>query len=450
MEVFVNHCDSYDPARIRTSLERCASLFDTAIAPGQTVIMKPNWLAASHKYQPDEWRSVITNPEVITVLQMVLERLRGNGKVVLTDGPQTDSSWDGIMARMQPQIWIDMGREAGVEVEILDLRDDAWVTKGDVNIERRTLPGDPKGSTVCDLGERSEFVGHRRSRRGYYGADYDPAETNRVHSHGHHQYKVSRTVIEGDVFINLPKMKTHKKAGITCSLKNLVGINTYKNWLPHHSEGTPDEGGDAFPETTAKNKLEATVTAGFKAVLLRLPWLGRLMIPVKAAGKHVFGATSEVIRSGNWYGNDTLWRMVLDLNKILLYAEPDGTLRPDRPESRKRYLSIVDGIIAGEGNGPEAPTPKQCGVLVAGANPAAVDAVCAHLMGFDWRAIPCVRQVFEVEQLRVCDFQYQDIVINSSDAALSGPLSESPGNREISFKPHFGWTGHVEAHRAGG
>jgi hypothetical protein len=44
--------------------------------------------------------------------------------------------------------------------------------------------------------------------------------------------------------------------------------------------------------------------------------------------KKILGETGKVIRSGNWHGNDTIWRMILDLNKILLYGNPDGTMRP--------------------------------------------------------------------------------------------------------------------------
>ena len=45
----------------------------------------------------------------------------------------------------------------------------------------------------------------------------------------------------------------------------------------------------------------------------------------------------------------------------------------------------IDGIIAGQGNGPEAPDPIHTGVLIAGANPLAVDAAAAKMMGFDCR-----------------------------------------------------------------
>jgi len=46
-------------------------------------------------------------------------------------------------------------------------------------------------------------------------------------------------------------------------------------------------------------------------------------------------------------------------------------------------LIVVDGITAMEGNGPVIGTPRDLGVIVAGLNPVAVDAVCAGIMGFD-------------------------------------------------------------------
>ena len=286
MKVHVEPCKEYDAAAIDAALERCAAVFDSTIRKGDRVVLKPNWIAQSHKYEPDVWECVITHPALITgVLRRVLHALDGEGRVVITDGPQTDTSWDALMRRMEPEKWIRMGHEAGIEVSIVDLREDAWETRGDVNVKRMKLPGDPAGSTVCDLGAQSEFDGHQPTQKGYYGADYDTAETNEAHSNGHHRYRVSRTVIDSDVLVNIPKLKTHKKAGITCSLKNLVGINTYKNWLPHHNEGTPAQGGDQFPCDTKKSRLEATLSRGFKSILLKMPWLGRAFIPLKAIGK---------------------------------------------------------------------------------------------------------------------------------------------------------------------
>src|SRR5439155_6247478 len=118
----------------------------------------------------------------------------------------------------------------------------------------------------------------------------------------------------------------------------------------------------------------------------------------------------------NWWGNDTIWRMVVDLNKILRFANLDGSLREGPP---KRYLSIVDGVLAGEGNGPMAPDPKPAGLLAAGFNPAAVDWVCARLMGFDPDRIPHIRESFRQEELPVAAFGPEVIELSSNDPGIT-------------------------------
>ena len=57
--------------------------------------------------------------------------------------------------------------------------------------------------------------------------------------------------IDADVVVNVPKLKTHKKAGITGALKNLVGINGHKAFLPHHRKGGSLDGGDAYAGRSA-------------------------------------------------------------------------------------------------------------------------------------------------------------------------------------------------------
>jgi uncharacterized protein (DUF362 family) len=52
-----------------------------------------------------------------------------------------------------------------------------------------------------------------------------------------------------------------------------------------------------------------------------------------------------------------------------------------------RAFAIVDGIVGMEGNGPIQGTPRQAGVVVAGASPVAVDATCCRIMDLDPRRI---------------------------------------------------------------
>ena len=446
-KVLIERCSSYDPEALSTALGKFARLFDTIVRPGDRVVLKPNWIAPHHRYRHDEWESVITHPSFISaVLREVVQRLDRRGSVIITDGPQTDSSFASIMSHMAVEDWQRIAAQHGIDFAVLDLRDMEWREVGDVIFDRRKLPGDPLGSVEFNLGDFSNFHGHSPSSRGYYGADYDIAETTAAHTNGNHRYRVSRTVISADLFINLPKLKTHKKAGVTCSLKNLVGINTYKNFLPHHTEGTPMMGGDQFPSDSWGSTSEVLLLERFKRLLLRYKRYGRVFIPLKRAGRLIFGETKQKIRSGNWYGNDTLWRMILDLNALLLYGKPDGAFREPAFTEQKRYLSIIDGVIAGEGNGPEAPDPFPAGVILGGLNPLSVDCAAVKLMGFDYQKIPSLKHGFDARHFPLCDCTYNEIdVASTSLAEFNGRLLDVPSSACFHFRPHFGWRGHIEA-----
>jgi hypothetical protein len=340
----------------------------------------------------------------------------------------------------------DFYRGAGLELELVDLRKEQWTNRDEVIVERRPLAGDPGGYTAFDLAERSEFHGHHGEGR-YYGADYDEGELNRHHTGGRHEYLLSGSTVACDVFINLPKLKTHKKAGITVNLKNLVGVNGDKNWLPHHTIGSPRNGGDQFPNASWKHSIEHFGAATLRRLALSAPGVGTWMLRrARKAGKKVFGDTTKVIRSGNWYGNDTTWRMCLDLNKLVLYGNPDGSLREARPENRKTFLSFVDGIIGGQGDGPMDPDPLESGVVLFGANPAAVDAAAAALLGFDIEKIPIVEHAFATRGFPLADFPWREVTCRSNHEAWNRPAAELAGSSDtLAVRPHFGWIGHIEA-----
>lgn len=431
----------YDEAELERALPDSA--FDQ-IRPHDRVVLKPNWVLESHHYRRDEWDYVITHPAVITaVLRKVIARLHGTGSIAILDGPTTEASFQRLISRYPVARWQQLAIAAAVPLEIIDLRDWEWTVRNDVVVDRRRRPGDPRGKTEVTLrGEASEFFGHQKSKRGYYGADYDRSETNRAHDGRINLYSVSRTALEADVFVNLPKLKTHRKAGITCCLKNLVGINTYKNFLPHHSEGGPAEGGDQFPTDAVSSRIESSLMGFVKQRLLTNVTLARTIAPLRSVGLRVFGDTREVTRSGNWYGNDTIWRMILDLNKVLFYANPDGTLREGSISGAKRFIGVVDAVLAGQGHGPLAPDPIRMGYLAVGTNPVAIDAACAVLMGFDPRRIPAIARSFEIRNYRICDFAFDDIVVRYAGAAVG--LDDIPRDWVVPFEPQAGWKGHVE------
>jgi uncharacterized protein (DUF362 family) len=419
------------------------------IRPGETVLLKPNLIKESHPRDPNGWRYVLTHGSILrAVADYVFKALEGRGTVVIADAPQTDSSFEAMVRLLGLDRIRDFYRLHGLDVELVDLRREEWRNSGGVIVERRRLPGDPRGIVAIDLGGASAFQGHKGAGR-YYGADYDEAEVNSHHTGGRHEYLLAGSAIGADVVFNLPKLKTHKKAGITVSLKNLVGITADKNWLPHHTEGSPEDGGDEYPYRDLKHRSERFLVAQLRRLTIRLPRLGsRLYLLTRRFGIRVYGDTEEVIRSGNWWGNDTVWRMCLDLNVALSYGNPDGTLRDPSPVNRKRQYVLVDGIIAGQGRGPMNPDPVPAGIVVFGANPPSVDAACAYLIGFDPEKIPIVREAFRVRPYGLAEWSWRDVHLVSDRPEWNGPLSEIPAASTFRFEPHFGWKEHIERDKA--
>jgi uncharacterized protein (DUF362 family) len=406
------------------------------IRPGDHIVLKPNWVKEHDERHPGpgHWEHVITHPTVIEAAVMwAAPRLQGKGRITLCDAPQTDSSFATLRDYCQLDALLQRCRAAHPELDIqlLDLRPEEWHAVDGVTVSQTALPGDPAGSSHVCLNEQSEFIGYHGLGR-LYGASYDMAETNARHQETRHEYLLCRTPMDADVLINLPKLKTHKKVGLTCALKNMVGINSNKNWLPHHTEGTPDTGGDQFPSSSVKAKLEHSWMGSIKRILFGKRLLSRLFVPVKKLGRIVFGDTQNTIRSGNWQGNDTCWRMVLDLNKCLFHYDGSGSPRA-KP---LRYLAIADAIIAGEGNGPMSPDPKPIGTLLASTSPLALDTVAACLMGFDPQKLRLLAKAYEIDRLPLANFQASEIRVVT--AAGEKGIEELPNHR---FVPHFGWRG---------
>lgn len=414
------------------------------IKPGDEVVLKPNWVKEHDERRPGpgQWEHVVTHPSVIEgVVAWAAPKLQGRGGITVCDAPQTDSSFATLGKYCGLGALVDRcrARWPGLKIQMLDLRPEEWRTIDGITVGRTDLPGDPKGATRVSLDEDSEFVGFR-GLENLYGASYDMAETREHHRGATHEYLLCRTPMEADVVINIPKLKCHKKVGLTAALKNLVGINANKNWLPHHTEGTPAQGGDQFPAAGVKARLEHAWMGRVKQVLSGRNFLSRLFVPLKKLGRLVFGDTQKTVRSGNWHGNDTCWRMVVDLNKCLFHFDGSG-----RPRTRPlRYLAVVDAIIAGEGNGPMAPDAKPCGAIVAGTNPLAVDSVCCALMGFDWRKVKMLVGGFKAERKGIASFQHDEIRVVSNDPGRQRPLRDYRREDGFSFKPHFGWVGAVE------
>lgn len=404
------------------------------------IVVKPNWVEESHVLKKEIWEPVITNPDVIIcLLECLVERIVGEATICVCDAPSTYVNFGAILERgdFSKRFAGLAAKYPNIKFELLDLRREVWITKEDVVVERRPNPEDPRGYVKVNLGKDSLFYRHVGEGR-FYGADYDSAVVNSHHYGEIQEYLIAGTPIACDLFINVPKMKTHKKTGITCCLKNLVGINGDKNWLPHYTEGSPDSHGDEFPRRSFKNRVESGAKQAGTKIALNVPILGTWIYrKMRNVGKQVLGDSETVIRNGNWSGNDTCWRMALDLNRALLYGNSDGSWR-DRFQP-KAYLAIVDGIVGGQGNGPLCPDSAQSNVLVSGTNPAEIDAVVAKLMGFNPNKIPIIMHSFEAHRWPISTKNMEDITVFDGREGCEVGLDELSPAVEGGFVPHFGW-----------
>jgi uncharacterized protein (DUF362 family) len=421
--------------------------FGGIVRPGDRVLIKPNWVMHKHE-RNDSWEQVITHGAVLRpVIDYVQLALQGVGTIAIGDGPMLSCDFSEVRRR----VGIDEIRQyyaslrGLANLELLDLRSVFHETQDAVIVRRHPLPGDPRGGVVVDLARNSELYNFRGEGR-YYGADYDTDEVNRHHRGDLHEYQLSRTAIEADVIIDVPKLKTHHKVGVTLALKGVVGLNCGRNWLPHRTQGTPQQGGDQFHRSGLRQRAEVAIVTTFEKGSLQFPrTVPKVYRFAKRIGRHVFGHSHETIRGGGWHGNDTLWRMVLDINRALTYADPTGRVcfKP------KKRLCVVDGIVAGEGMGPISPDPLPCGVVLAGQNPVAVDVAGAELMGFDYMQIPQLAHAFEPHPLPLVEFAANEIAIRSNVAAWIGSLSDLRDVNPFTFEAPLGWNDYVERARVG-
>ncbi len=208
------------------------------VRPGQSVLLKPNMLAGK---TPD--RAVTTHP---AILRAVIRQVRAaGGQVAVGDSPGVGSP-----------------RQVAARCGLLQVIEE-------------------EGATFAPFSESVKV---------------------RVGTGTFHELELARDILDAEVIINLPKLKTHQMMGLTCGVKNLFGA-----------------------------------VVGMRKVRLHL----------QAGSDKAFFAL-----------------MLLELAERVAPA-----------------LTIVDAVVAMEGDGPGSGDPVQVGALLAGTSPIAVDTVAAALLG---------------------------------------------------------------------
>jgi uncharacterized protein (DUF362 family)/Pyruvate/2-oxoacid:ferredoxin oxidoreductase delta subunit len=240
--VSIVKCAGYAKEEIRSALERLLEPFGgigAFVKPGQRVLLKPNLLSAK-----DPLRAVTTHPNLV---EAVAEEVRNAGAV-----PFAGDSPGGAIRGIK-RIWANTGMEEMAKRAGLEL----------VNFEASGSKG-------------IEF--------------------------GRYTFYISKPVLDADVIINLPKLKTHSLTLLTCAVKNMFGVMPgFRKGEQHKRYPKPREFAD----------------------------------------------------------------MLVHLYKLVTPS-----------------LNIVDAVLAMEGNGPSSGSPRQLGILMAGEDGVAVDAVAARMVGF--------------------------------------------------------------------
>ena len=138
--------------------------------------------------------------------------------------------------------------------------------------------------------------------------------------------------------------------------------------------------------------------------------------------------------------------MVCDLNRALYFSDPER-LRLDAPAPVRRVLTVLDGIVAGEGEGPLAPHDRPLGAILAALDPVALDLTALALMGFDPSRVPKVRELMRDVGPRITRVRNDDCVRVTETPANSFSPRELRVDEVVcdrSFVPHQGWRGQIE------
>ncbi len=249
--------------KVRTMIDDLGGLSDV-VSPGNRVVIKTNLtggLASASQIAVSPIESYVTHPEVVRALgEAVLEA--GAGDLIIAEAV---SDTDSFAA------W-------GYEAVADDL-----------------------GATLIDL----------NSPAPYDDFVTQPVGDNRLI---YKAFIFNRILVEADVLMSVAKMKCHWTAGITLSMKNLIGLVPVQYYRQNKEDG--------YRSTLHGDEPH-----------IRIP------------------------------------RIIVDLNR-----------------ARPINFALIDGIKTSEiAEGPwvEGWHPVEAGILVAGKNPVATDAVAAATMGFD-------------------------------------------------------------------
>ena len=415
----------------------------TVVNPGDYVLIKPNMVMDINRSEKGDENSLYTNPSVVAaVIDYVIIAMKGEGKIVVGDAPMQECDFERLITQSGYKNLIEYYKNKKIDIELVDFRELSSIVKNGVHIA--SINENAKGK-VIDLGCDSDFYGESDENiKNMRITNYDPNIMPEHHNHNRHEYYISEYALNADVIINMPKPKCHRKAGMTSALKNFVGLNVRKEYLPHHTKGAKNAGGDEYDKKNIIHDIRSSIldkknvyqTNGkyFQTQVCR--------VLIKVCSVLLRLMKKNKYDEGSWYGNRTISRTVSDINKIIYYSDKNGILKD---EKQRKFFIVGDMIVSGEDEGPVFPTNKNCGIIVMGDNPVAFDKAVATIMGFDYKKIPTIvnANIIKKRYTLVEDNSMPNII--SNDKRFNGiNIEKMQLKNTYAFNATSGWKGHIE------
>lgn len=393
-------------------------LDNNQIITGKKILLKPNWV--THNRKENDEICLRTNDHLLLALIEIILDCKP-AKITIGDAPIQGCNWEKMLTRDFFKNIEKLSVSHSIPIVIKDFRRVTFDPhKNNLTKERNPI----SDYIIFDLGKESYLEPVSSTKSNFRVTNYNPDRLAEYHTIGKHKYCITKELFDANIVISIPKIKTHQKTGITGALKNLVGLNGDKDYLPHHRVGGKGFGGDCYPGKNILRRIsEYFLDCANRHQGKKIYWFWIYLS--KIMWKVSFPENVHHLSAG-WYGNDTTWRMVMDLNKIAIYGRKDGTI--SKTPQRELY-SLCDGIVGGQGDGPLNPQPLPLGVLCFTNTSSMTDICMGILMGFNIEKIPLLK------------YAAQNIIQKNISLKLNGQQTtlQNIANLSIQTLPPPGW-----------
>mgnify|MGYP005755208689 FL=1 len=417
--------------------------FKGIIKEDNNILIKPNLVMHKNGAGFGE-ECLYTSPSLVAaIIPYIYKALNGKGKITIADAPMQSCDFQKLIEDSGYKELVQYYKNKGINIELKDLR--GLISKEENGVLKQEISSGNSGGVIVDLGKNSEHAKlDKKQLRKIRITNYNPDELLQHHNINKHEYFIAKEALEADVIIDMPKPKAHRKAGVTISLKNFVGINTRKEYLPHHRFGDKKHGGDEYEKNSLLLKISSRLLdlrnmLQYKKMYILAKIINKISNICERADKKFF--SKEQNREGSWHGNDTIWRTIIDINRIIKYADKEGKLC-DTPQ--RKIFAIADMIIVGEKEGPLLPSPKYGGIIAMGEDLVCFDEVVATILGLDINKIPLFQHLREKRKYPIVKENEHALIVSNSEKLNNKAISQITREEAINIEPSSGWKGYIE------